>query len=87
MTWRDPNNTDFVRKNIELYDCVNSYFRISDEVKMRQDLNRSDINLVCFHEIKTLRDHARQTHGLNYNDLVKLTPQQEREFLAKIAQN
>ena len=85
MTWRDPHNTDFIRKNIDLFDCLNNYFAISDEVKMRQDLNKKDIDLTCFYEIKTLRDNARETNGLNYNDFVKLTPQQERDFLAKLA--
>jgi len=84
MTFRDPNNTDFIRKTIDFYDCISKYYKMSDDAKLVNDLKKPDINLVCFFELKELRDHARNTHGLNYNDFVKLSPQDEKAFLNKL---
>lgn len=84
MTNRDPHNTEFYRKTIEFYDCLSSYFSLSDQTKLRNDLARPDIDLVCFHELHQLREHARTTKGLNYNDFIKMEPQNERELLNKL---
>ncbi len=84
MTFRDPNNTDFFRKTIDFYDCVANYYKLSDDVKLKADFNKPDIKLVCFFELKELRDHARSTHGLNYNDFVKLNPVDEAKYLDKL---
>lgn len=85
MTFRDPNNTEFNRKIVDFNDCLTKYYKISDEKKLKEDLKRPDIDLVCFFELKELRDHARNTKGLNYNDFVKISPPQEKEFLNKLA--
>ncbi len=84
MTYRDPNNTDFMRKVIDYYDCMKKYFVISDSIKLQNDINRKDIDLVCYYDLNLVIKHSRDTHGLNYNDFVKLTPPQEREFLSKL---
>ncbi len=84
MTYRDPHNTDFMRKVIDYYDCMKKYFTISDSVKLQNDVKRSDIDLVCYYDLNLVIKHSRDTHGLNYNDFVKLTPPQEREFLKKL---
>lgn len=84
MTYRDPNNTEFVRKTIEFYDCVANYYKISDVEKLKNDSKKQDIDLVCFFELKQLRDHARNTHGLNFNDFVKLNPLDDKAFNSKL---
>ena len=82
MTWKDPNNPDFIRKLVDYYDCVKDYFKISNEEKLRMDLKKPDIDLVCFYELKVLRDHVRDSK-LNYTDLIKVTPPEERAYLEK----
>lgn len=84
MTNRDPNNTEFERKFIEYYDCLANYFSLSNEKKLKEDLNRPDIELVCFYELKVLKDHFRNTHGLNFNDFNKLTAAEENEFRRRL---
>jgi hypothetical protein len=84
MTFRDPNNTDFFRKTIDFYDCVSNYYKISDNAKLNADLSKPDINLVCFFELKEVRDHVRATHGLNYTDFVKLNPVDEKAYNNKL---
>ena len=84
MTFRDPNNTDFSRKVIEFNDCLSKYYKMSDVNKLRTDINRKDIDLVCFFELKEIREHARSTHGLNYNDFVKINPMDEKKLMQKL---
>jgi len=84
MTYRDPHNTDFMRKVIDYYDCMKKYFVISDQIKLQNDLNRKDIDLVCYYDLNLIIKHSRDTHGFNYNDFVKLTPPQENAFLKKL---
>ena len=84
MTNRDPNTTDFYRKVNEFQDCLENYWKISNEDKLEQDAKRSDIDLVCFHEHQQLREHARNTNGMNYNDFVKMHPVEERKFMDKL---
>jgi len=82
MTNRDPNNPEFVRKIIEFSDCLRNYYRISDADKLESDKSRSDIDLVCFYELKQLREHVRKNKGLNHNDFVKYPNLiEEKKFL------
>lgn len=84
MTNRDPNTTEFERKFIEYYDCLANYFSLSNEKKLKEDLNRQDIDLVCFYELKVLKDHFRTSRGLNYNDFNLLNPSEEKEFKTRL---
>ena len=54
MTYRDPNNTDFMRKVIDHYDCMKKYFLISDEQKLLKDLTKPDIDLVCYYDLNLI---------------------------------
>jgi len=84
MSYRDPHNTELVKKTIDYFDCMEKYFKISNPLKLQDDLKRKDIDLVCFYDLNLIVKQSRDTHGFNYNDFVKLTPQQEREFLRKL---
>ena len=84
MSYRDPHNTELVKKVIDYYDCMTKYFSISNPVKLQNDLNRKDIDLVCYYDMNLIIKHSRDSQGFNYNDFVKLTPQQDREFQRKL---
>lgn len=84
MTSRDPNNPDFFRKVQDFYDCIQNYWKLSDVNKLQEDVNRPDINLVCYYELHQIREHVRQTNGLNYNDFVKLSPSEEKAFSERL---
>ena len=84
MSYRDPFNTELVKKTIDYYDCMKKYFTISSPLKLQNDLKRQDIDLVCYYDLNLIVKQSRDTNGFNYNDFVKLTPQQEREFLRKM---
>lgn len=83
MTNRDPNVPDYMRKVNDYFDCVANYFKISDIDKLKKDISKPDINLVCFYELNEIRKHARET-GLTYIDFVKVPYVEERKFLAEI---
>ena len=81
MTNRDPNVPDFIRKVNDFYDCLADYYKISDIQKLSEDKKKQDIDLVCFYELSVIRQHVRETGGLNYNDFIKLNPKDEQKFL------
>ena len=84
MTNRDPNVPDFIRKTNDFYDCYKNYFKISNEEKLRNDLLKKDINLVCAYERLELVKHTRKNKGIHFNDLIKLPNLRvENEFLKK----
>lgn len=84
MTNRDPHNTEFVRKNIEFYDCVARYFSLSSENKLKEDIKRQDSNLVCFYELAEIRNHIREQDGIRFNDFHKFKGLiEENEFKEK----
>lgn len=84
MTNRDPHNSEFVRKNVEFFDCLSNYYKISTKDKLQNDLKKPDINLVCYYELHELRKHSRQYGGLQYNDFVKFENLvEEQKFLDK----
>lgn len=88
MTSRDPHNTEFVRKNIEFYDCVARYFTLSPENKLKEDIKRKDVNLVCFYELAELRNHIRSQGGIRFNDFYKFNGLiEENEFKEKFGIN
>jgi hypothetical protein len=88
MTNRDPHNTEFVRKNIEFYDCVARYFTLSSESKLKEDLKRTDTDLVCFYELAELRNHIRSQGGIRFNDFYKFSGLiEENQFKEKFGFN
>jgi hypothetical protein len=88
MTSRDPYNTEFVRKNIEFYDCVARYFTLSSENKLKDDLKRTDTDLVCFYELAELRRHVRGQQGIRFNDFHKFSGLiEENEYKEKFGLN
>lgn len=85
MTSRSPFIPEFTRKVTELYNCVEKYYRISDEKKLQNDLSRPDLDLVCFYELNELRKSVRANPwGVHYHDIIKLQPADEREYVAKL---
>lgn len=84
MTNRDPHNPEFIRKVVEYYDCMTDYFKISDSSKLKNDLTRPDIDLVCYYELHDLKKHSRETNGLAFNDFVKLHPKEEKLLQDKL---
>jgi hypothetical protein len=88
MTSRDPHNTEFIRKNIEFYDCVRRYFRLGDDEKLKEDLKRPDTDLVCFYELAEIRNHIRSQGGVRFNDFYKFSGLiEENEFKDKFGIN
>jgi hypothetical protein len=85
MTNREPNTTEFTRLVTEYYSCLEKYWKISTPEKLRNDLNRTDTDLVCFYELNSLRKHVSGTQGLHYNDFVKLEPQDEKSFTSQLS--
>lgn len=83
MTNRDPNVPDFQRKVNEYIDCLANYWQISSPEKLKSDLNRQDVDLVCKYELEELKKHLRQTHA-NYLDFVKPVPAVERQIQEKL---
>lgn len=82
MTNRDPNRPDFFRKFEDLYQCYQNYFTLPDEGKrLPRDLNKQDIDLVCYYEINQLQKHLKANPwGVHYNDFVKSSPSEEKEI-------
>ena len=89
MTNRDPNRPDFVNKFQDLYNCLANYFSLVNEDKrLPADLSKKDVDLVCYYEIHQVQKHMRQNPwGLHYNDLIKLNPVDEKEFLHLLTQS
>lgn len=84
MTSRDPYNTEFIRKNIEFYDCIVRYFSLSSENKLKEDVSRKDANLVCYYELAELKNHIRNQEGIRFNDIHKFKSLiEENEFKQK----
>jgi len=86
MTNRDPNQTEFTRKFLDYYDCYARYFSIADEEnRLVNDLKKSDINLVCFHEKYQMLTYMRENKWvLHKQDFDKLNPTVEALFLEKL---
>lgn len=78
MTNRDPHNPEFIRKVVDYYDCLSDYLKISDLNKLKNDLLRPDIDLVCNYELYELKKHSRLANGLSYTDFIKLHPKEEK---------
>jgi hypothetical protein len=83
MTNRDPFNTDFNRKLIDLYDTVTKYAAISSEAKLKSDKEKPDIDLVLAFHKKELLDHMRLSK-LAYSDFVKVPYEDEQVLLEKM---
>lgn len=78
MTNRDIHNPEFIRKVVDYYDCISNYFKISDINKLKTDILKPDIDLVCNYELHELKKHSRLTNGLSFIDFVKLHPKEEK---------
>jgi hypothetical protein len=83
MTNRDPNTTEFIKLVNEYYSCIEKYWKISRVEKLLSDQNRSDTDLVCFYELKSLRDHALKSK-LQVPDFMKMNHLDEQEFNNRI---
>jgi hypothetical protein len=83
MTNRDPFNTDFNRKLIDLYDTVSKYVSISSEAKLTSDKSKQDIDLVLAFHKKEVLDHMR-TSKLAYCDFIKVPYEDEQIIIAKM---
>ena len=79
MTNRDPFVPDFVSKLVDFHDCIKDYFSISNTEKLKNDLNKPYIDLVCYYDLKQLRDKAR-LNGVNYTDIFKVNPMEEKNY-------
>ena len=71
MTNRDPNVTEFNRKFNEYHKCLANYYVLSNESKLKADLEKPDIELTCKYELEHLKRHVRKYNGTNHNDFVK----------------
>ncbi len=89
MTNRDPYRPDFVNKVQELYNCLANYFSlVNDDKRLPADLNKKDIDLVCYYEINQIQKHMRKNSwGLHYNDFIKLNPKDENELINLLTQS
>lgn len=87
MTNRDPYNPEFIRKNEDFINCLKNYYSFSDETKLKSDLKRPDIDLVCYYELSELRKHIRDNNNsLHFIDFVKLRNiVEEEKFIKKFA--
>ena len=83
MTNRDPFNTEYNRKFIDLFDRVVKYNKISNQQKLESDKNKPDIDLVIAHEKKVLLDHIRHSK-LAYSDFIKVPYEDEQIILQKM---
>ena len=83
MTNRDPFNTEFNRKFIDLCDRITKYVTISNLEKLESDKNKPDIDLVIAHEKKVVLDHIRNTK-LAYSDFIKVPYEEEQNILRRI---
>jgi hypothetical protein len=83
MTNRDPFNTEFNRKLIDLYDTVSKYVGISNESKLKSDKQKQDIDLVLAFHKKEVLDHMRLTK-LAYSDFVKVPYEDEQRIIEKM---
>jgi hypothetical protein len=83
MTNRDPFNTDFNRKLIDLYDTVSKYVSISNESKLKTDKDKPDIELVLAFHKKELLDHMRLTK-IAYSDFIKVPYEDEQRIIEKM---
>jgi hypothetical protein len=83
MTNRDPFNTDFNRKLIDLYDTVSKYVGISNEAKLKSDKEKKDIDLVLAFHKKEVLDHIRDSK-LAYSDFIKVPYDDEQAILGKM---
>lgn len=87
MTNRDPNRTEFSRLFMDYYECLANYFSIPEENKrLHRDLQKSDINLVCYYEWHQAMDYMRKNpYALHKHDFEKLDPQSENDFKKLLA--
>ena len=83
MTNRDPFNTEFDRKLIDLYDTVSKYVSISNESKLNLDKSKPDIDLVLAFHKKEVLDHMRKTK-LAYSDFIKVPYDDELKIIEKM---
>ncbi len=85
MTNRDPNQTEFVRLFGDYYNCMANYFKISDSDKLKKDLDKPDIDLVCNHELYQIKKHLRSNGwGLHQNDFLKMMPREENDLVSRL---
>ena len=83
MTNRDPNRTEFMRLFMDYYECYANYFSIPDEeARLHKDLQKPDINLVCYYEKQNIVNYLRSNPcAIHKQDLEKLDPKTERDLI------
>jgi hypothetical protein len=86
MTNRDPNTGDFIRKFNDYYQCVHHYLSFKNtETLLLSDLEKQDINLVCYYELHEMRKHVRANPwALSKYDFEFLHPSKEHSIRDKL---
>ena len=83
MTNRDPNQTELSRKMNEFVGCLAQYYNLPNgEKRLKNDLTKPDIDLVCFYELDQIRQHVRRTK-LNFTDFGNLNIVKAGEYKSK----
>ena len=66
MTDRDPNTSEYYGKSYEYISCFANYFLLSDESKLKEDLDKKMYS-ICKYELNILRSHKNEYKGTNPN--------------------